>query len=369
MIRSFEKLQNVDLGFDADRVMTARIALYGQRYTTPQARQDFFGKVLDTTRSTPGIEGVAAVGTVLLSATPNSTNFSIEGRPDFPPEKRVEVPVDPVTDDYFKTLKVRLLRGRFFDGRDTATAPPTVIINDTMARMFWPEADPLGRRIKYGQLADNGPWMTIVGVVADTRRTGFDSAVRPETYLPYAQSPGGSMMVVIRAAGDPNDAVAAVRAAVRQADPLISVHAIRPLADLVGGLAAQRKLNTLLLVIFASVAALLAAIGIYGVMGYSVAERTREIGVRVALGASSGGILRLVLVEGFTLAAIGIAVGLAGALTLGRLMTSLLYETPAADPATLASIAGIAAAAALAASLVPAIRAVRLPATEALRAD
>jgi len=177
------------------------------------------------------------------------------------------------------------------------------------------------------------------------------------------------MMVVVRAAGDVNEALAAVRGAVRRADPLISVHAARPLADLVGGLAAQRKLNTLLLVIFACVAALLAAIGIYGVMGYSVAERTREIGVRVALGASSGGILRLVLFEGFTLAAVGIAVGLAGALALGRLMTSLLYDTPATDPATLVSIAGVAAAAALAASLVPAIRAVRLPATEALRAD
>ena len=211
--------------------------------------------------------------------------------------------------------------------------------------------------------------MTIVGVVADTRRTGFDSAVRPETYLPYSQSPAGGLMLVVRASRETTDALAAVRAAARAADPVIPVHATRPLEDLVGGLAAQRKLNTLLLVIFAGVAALLAAIGIYGVMGYSVAERTREIGVRVALGASSGGILRLVLFEGFTLAAIGIAVGLAGALALGRLMTSLLYDTPATDPATLVSIAGIAAAAALAASLMPAIRAVRLPATEALRAD
>ncbi|HVQ42749.1 MAG TPA: ABC transporter permease, partial [Vicinamibacterales bacterium] len=199
MIRSFEKLQNVDLGFNADRVMTARIALYGQRYSTPQARLDFFKQVLDGTRATPGIESAAAIGTVLLSATPNSTNFSIEGRPDFPPGERVEVPVDPVTDDYFTAMKVALLKGRVFDGRDTATAPQTVVINDTMARMFWSKEDPIGRRIKYGQLSDSSPWMTIVGVVADTRRTGFDSAVRPETYLPYAQSPAGSMMVVVRA--------------------------------------------------------------------------------------------------------------------------------------------------------------------------
>ena len=369
MIRSFQKLQNVDLGFTADRVLTARIALFGQRYTTPQARLDFFKQVLDRTKASPGIESAAGVGTVLLSATPNSTNFSIEGRPDFPPEKRVEVPVDPITDDYFKTMKVALLKGRFFDGRDSATAEQTVIINDRMAQMYWPGDDPIGRRIKYGLVADTSAWMTIVGVVADTRRTGFDSAVRPETYLPLAQNPAGSLMLVVRSTRHTDEALGAVRAAVRAADPLIPVHATRPLTDLVGGLAAQRKLNTLLLVIFACVAALLAAIGIYGVMGYSVAERTREIGVRVALGASSGGILRLVLFEGFTLSAIGIAVGLAGALALGRLMTSLLYDTPATDPATLVSIAGIAAAAALAASLVPAIRAVRLPATEALRAD
>ena len=369
MIRSFQKLQNVDLGFTADGVLTARVSLYGQRYSTPQSRIEFFQKVIDQTRATPGIESAAGVGTVLLSATPNSTNFSIEGRPDFPPEKRVEVPVDPVTDDYFKTMKVPLLKGRFFDSRDSATAAPSVIINDTMARMYFADEDPIGRRIKYGLLADTSPWMTIVGVVADTRRTGFDNAVRPETYLPYTQSPAGGLMLVVRASGRSDDALAAVRAAVRSADPSIPVHTPRPLTDLVGGLAAQRKLNTLLLAIFAVVAALLAAIGIYGVMGYSVAERTREIGVRVALGASSTGILKLVLLEGLTLAAIGIVAGLAGALAFGRLMTSMLYETPATDPTTLLVIAGIAAATALAASLVPAIRAVRLPATEALRAD
>ena len=370
MIRSFQKLQDVDLGFSPDRVLTARISLYGQRYSTPQARMDFFKQVLDHTRATPGIESAAGVGTVLLSATPNSTNFSIEGRPDFPPEKRVEVPVDPITDDYFKTMKVGAAQGPLLRRHET----PRPLRRRSSSTTRWPGCSgrtriPLDAASSTDCSPTRSPWMTIVGVVADTRRTGFDSAVRPETYLPYAQSPAGSMMLVVRAARDTTDALAAVRTAARAADPLIPVHATRPLEDLVGGLAAQRKLNTLLLVIFAGVAALLAAIGIYGVMGYSVAERTREIGVRVALGASSGGILRLVLFEGFTLAAIGIAVGLAGALALGRLMTSLLYDTPATDPATLVSIAGIAAAAALAASLVPAIRAVRLPATEALRAD
>ena len=368
MIRSFQKLQNVDLGFTVDRVVTARVTLYGPRYSQPDARVAFYRQILEQTQATAGIEAVGAVGTVMLSATPNSSNFSIDGRPDFPPEKRVEVPIDPVAADYFATMKVPLLKGRLFDGRDVAAAEQVVIINNTMARMFWPNEDPLGKRITYGTLGPDNRWLTIVGVVADTRRTGFDSPVRPETYLPHAQAPNSSMAVVIRAR-DSAQGESALRAAVRAVDPSIPVHGVRPLTDVVGGLAAQRRLNTLLLTIFALVAAVLAAIRIYGVLAYSVAERTREIGVRMALGASRGGILRLVLVEGLTLSLAGIVLGLAGALALGRVVATLLYDVQATDVPTLVSITAIAFATALIASLVPALRAVGLTATEALRAE
>jgi len=369
MIRSFNKLQNVDLGFDTNRVLTARVTVYGPRYAQAEARAGFFQQVLERTRTAPGVEGVGAVGTVMLSATPSSSNFSIDGRPDFPPEKRLEVPIDPVASDYFQTMKVPLLEGRFFDGRDVASGQQVVIINSTMARMFWPDTEPLGQRIKYGTLADGGPWLTIVGVVADTRRTGFDSPVRPETYLPHTQSPNSSMVVVMRGTRDAAQGEAALRDAVRAIDPVIPVHGVRPLADVVGGLAAQRRLNTLLLTVFAIVAAALAAIGIYGVMAYSVSERTREIGVRVALGASRSRIMQLILGEGLTLSVAGIIVGLGGALALGRVVTTLLYDVPATDVPTFIAITGIAAATALIASLVPALRAVRLAATDALRAD
>jgi putative ABC transport system permease protein len=369
MIRSFDALQRVDLGFDPDRLTTGRVTMYGERYAEGAARQAFLNQVLEKAAATPGLAGAGAVGTLFLSTTPNSTNFSIEGRPDFLPEEQVEVPVDSVSAGYFGVVKVPLVRGRYFDTRDSAEAPPVVIINATMARMFWPDEDPIGRRIKYGQQSSQGPWMTIVGVVGDTRRTGFDHVVRPETFLPFAQSPAGSMLLVARAVSDLPTATAAIREAVRAADPAIPLQNPRSVDDLIGGLTAQRQLNTLLLILFGVVAAALAVIGVYGVLGYSVSERTREIGVRVALGATRGSILRLVLTEGMMLAGIGIAIGLASALALGRAMATLLYEVSPNDTATLAGIGLITAAAALLASLVPAVRAVRVAPTEALRAD
>lgn len=366
MVRSFQQLQNVDIGYRTDGLTTARLTLYGQRYTQPQASVDFFRQVIEHTAATPGIESVGGVGTVFLSDTPNSTIFAIEGRPDFTPEESVEVPVDSVTPDYFRTMGQRLVKGRFFDGRDTAQSPQVVVVNETMARMFWPNEDPVGRRMKYGRLAGQAPWMEIVGVVSDARRTGFESAVRPETYLPHPQNPDTSLMIVMRATGS-TDPIGALRAAVQRVDPQIPVQTPRSLEAVLETMTAQRRLNTWLFAIFAVVAAMLAAIGIYGVMAYSVTERTREIGVRVALGASGARILRLVLTEGLALAAVGIVAGLGAALLLGRLLATLLYNVTPTDPATLAVIAAIAVATALAASLIPAVRAVRLPPTVALR--
>ena len=369
MIRSFQKLQDVDLGFSVGRVLSARIALFGERYQQPAAVAEFMRQVIERTATTPGIEGAAAINTVFLSATPNSTNFSVEGRPDFAPEDRVEVPVDAITPGYFRVMGVPLLKGRFFDDRDAATAPPTVIINDTMARTFFAKDDPIGRRIKYGLIADGGPWMTIVGVVGDSRRTGFESAVRPETYLPHAQSASAGMTFVVRAKGDAQSALPALREAVRSVDPQIPVHQVRPLETIVEDMTATRRLNTQLLGVFSFIAAILAAVGIYGVMAFSVALRTRELGVRRALGASSSGIVGIVLAEGLGLAAAGIALGVVGALAMGRAMTSMVYGVSATDPATIAAIAAMAGVIALIASIVPAWRAIRVDPNTALRAE
>jgi putative ABC transport system permease protein len=369
MIRSFVNVQRVDLGFDPDRVLTARVALFGQGYQQPARVVEFYRDVVTRLAAAPGVEGAAAVGTLFLSATPNSTNFSIEGRPDFTPEESVEVPVDSITPNYFSVMRVPLLAGRFFDDRDVEGAPQTVIINDTMARMFWPGESPIGRRMKYGSSAGQSPWMTIVGVVGDTRRTGLDAAVRPETYLPHAQTSAGGMTLVVRTSGAPEEALPALRSVVRSVDQTIPLFATQSVAELLGDMTAQRRLNTLLLSVFGAVAAVVAAVGVYGVLAYSVTQRRRELGVRIALGASARSLLGLVLREGLALAGAGLVVGLLAALALGRVMTTLLYGVNAADPATLAAIAGVAAFTALAACLVPAIRAVRVDPTTALRAE
>jgi ABC-type antimicrobial peptide transport system permease subunit len=223
--------------------------------------------------------------------------------------------------------------------------------------------------MKYGALADTSPWMTIVGVVGDTRRTGYDSPVRPETYLPHAQSPDTSMMIVVRTSGDPQLAAPLVRSVVQSIDGSIALQNVQPVEHLLVEMAAQRRLSTLLLLVFAVAAAVLAAVGIYGVIAYSVEQRTRELGVRVALGASSGRILTLVVSEGLWLAAGGLLLGLAAAGALSQTMKTLLYDVSATDPVTFAGIAAVAILTATAASVLPAIRAVRVNPVTALRAD
>jgi putative ABC transport system permease protein len=368
MLRSFDRLQQTDLGFRPDGLLTARVSLYGDRYREPARVADFYRQLFERLSAQPGIAGAAGIGTVFLTATPNSTNFSIEGRPEFPVDERVEVPVDAATPDYFRVMDIPLRRGRFFDERDAAGAAPTVIINETMARRFWRDDDPIGRRIKYGTLASQGPWMTIVGVVADTRRTGYDAQVRPETYLPHAQSPDGGLMLLIRTAGDPAAAAPSLRSIVRDLDPALAVQGVQPLSSILVEMTAQRRLNTILLTVFAVVAALLAAVGIYGLIAYSVAQRTRELGVRIALGASAARVMRLVAGEGLVLAGAGVALGLGAALVLGRSMSTLLYGVSASDPATFAAIALVATLTAVSASIVPALRAVRIDPSRSLSA-
>jgi putative ABC transport system permease protein len=369
MLRSFDRLRHVDLGFKPDRILTARLTLWGERYRQPEAVAGFFRQVIDRLEAQPGVERAAGIGTLFISATPNSTNFSIEGRPDFPPDERVEVPVDGVTPHYFDVMGIPILAGRAFDARDVAASTPVVIINQTMARMFWPGEDPVGRRMKYGQLSGQSAWMTIVGIVPDTRRTGFDAAVRPETYLPHAQSLDTSLMLVVRTAGDPASAAGPLRAVAREVDPTIAVQAVRPVDDIIVEMTAERRLNTMLLSIFGIAAALLAAVGIYGVIAYSVEQRTRELGVRLALGASARGILRLVVSEGMALAIAGLVVGLGAALLLSGSMKTMLYGVPPTDPATFAAMGALALVVAACASLLPALRAIRIDPVTALRAE
>lgn len=369
MLRSFDRMQRVSMGFDPDNLLTARLTLWGQRYQQAPARAEFFDQVLRTIGADSSVRGVAGVGTLFLSATPNSTNFSIEGEPPFAPEQQVEVPVDSITPDYFKVMGIPFLAGRPFNSGDTATSGNVVIINKAMADQFFPKGDAVGRRITYGSGGPNANWMTIVGIVADTRRTGYEAVVRPETYLPYAQTGDGSLLIVVRTAGDPNAFVPTMRALVKGVDANIAVQTPRTVDEQLGVMTAQRRLNTLLLTIFAIVAAVLAAVGIYGVIAYSVEQRTRELGVRVALGAPASGILRLISAEVMMLAVAGLVLGLGAAIALSRSMSSMLYQVSATDPITFAAIALVALLIAGLAAVVPVMRAVRLDPVKALRAE
>jgi putative ABC transport system permease protein len=369
MVQSFLRMQRVDLGFDGERVLTMQVALSGQAYQQPAAAVSFFERLAERVRATAGVESASLVSGLFLSTTPNSTNFNIEGRPVFSPAESVEVPVDSAAPGYFATMRVPVLRGREFTAGDTAESTPVVLINQTMANQFWPGEDPVGRRMTYGQPGANTQWMTIVGVVGDSRRVGYEAPIRPETYLPLAQSPSRSMMLVVRATQDPAAIAGSVRQVVRSLDPNQPIYDVATIQELVRDLTAERRLNTLLFALFAIVAAVLAAAGIYGVIAYSVEQRTRELGVRLALGAMPREVFGLVVREGMSMAAIGVAGGVLAALAATQVMRTLLYETSATDPWTFVVMTAGALVIALCACLIPARRAMRVDPLVALRAE
>ena len=371
LIRSFLELQRVDLGFRPDNLLTMRVALPGAKYPPP-SRVRFYTGLLDQMRAAPGVQSVGAISSIFLSNTPNSTNFTIEGRPRTPDIDNTEVPLDAVTPDYFRTMGIALVRGRTFtadDGRDST--PPVVIINEAMAKRFWPNEDPIGKRFRYGggdvDPANQPPWLTIVGVVGNMRRTGLDTPVRFETFLPLPQRPYSQMTFVVRTTGEPLAAAPAVRAAVRTADPTLPVFEIKSMDQLLSDRVAQRRFSMTLLGTFAGLALVLGLVGVYGVTSYLVAQRTREVGLRLALGAQPGTVVRMVVRQGMIVAAVGVGAGLVASLALTRLMAGLLYEVSPTDVATLGVVTATLAGATMLANYIPARRAARVDPLVALR--
>jgi len=368
MIKSFVHLQQFNLGFNPDRMLTLRLQLPGSKYKDDSQVAGFYRELLDGVENLPGVQSVGAISTIFLTKTPYSTNFTIQGRPPLRPGEQIEVPIDSISPNYFRVMGIPLLRGREFTDDDKAGAPGVVMINQTFARRFFPDEDPIGKRFVYGMPdGPNPPWLTIVGVVGDTRRTGFDAEIRPETYLPYSQTPDRSMYLVVRAASSPMPVIQPVRDAVWAIDKDQAVFSVETMDQLLSEMMAQRRFNMLLLAIFAGAALILAAVGIYGVMSYSVTQRTHEIGVRIALGAGRATVLRQVTGQGMMLAAAGIGLGLAGSLALTRLMAGLLFEVHATDPVTFVLIPLLLGGVALAASVIPARRAMKLDPILALR--
>ena len=367
MIKSFSRLQKVELGFNPDRLLSMNIQLSRTKYQGPLSTQ-FFRQLIERVEAMPGVESAGATTAIFIDALPNSTNFTVEGMPPTPAAEQIETPVDSVTPSYFRTMGIGLLEGREFTEQDGLESPPVAIINNTFARRFWPGESPLGRRYKFGDSNSNAPWMTIVGVVDDMRRTGLDVDVRCETFLPYTQRRFiGFLSLVVRAKSDPRGIATAVRDQVWSIDPGQPVSHIRTMDQMLDGMMAQRRLNMVLFALFGAVALVLAAVGVYGVISYSVTQRTHEIGIRMALGAGRADVLKLIVRNGMTLVLIGVGLGLIAAFALTRLMTTLLFEVSATDLATFAAISGILSAVGLAACFVPALRAIKVDPMVALR--
>jgi putative ABC transport system permease protein len=331
----------------------------------------FYDALVQKLEAVPGVRSVG----LTISLPPNllqvTDNFMVEGQV-LPPHQSAPVgPVVMASDALFSTLGVPLIRGRFFDARDEVGGAPTVIVNEALATKYLPGVDPVGRRLKIGgperPIGPKIQWMEIVGVVGDIKYSGLEAAPEPTYYMPYRQNPWNGQFVVVRTTSDPAALASAAREAVAALDKDIPVARLRTMDDVMTASVAPPKFRTVLVAIFALVGLLLAAIGIYGVMAHAVTERTHELGVRIALGAARGDVVRLVLGEATALAAAGVAAGLAGAFAMTRLMQSLLFGVTTTDATTFAGISALLFATAVAASYIPTRRATRVDPMVALR--
>jgi predicted permease len=368
LMRSFARLQAVDPGFDAENVLTVNLLPPATSYAGPPQFMAFYDELLERLRRRPGVRAVGASTITPLSGSNTDTGFLIEGRPV--PQDRTEAPVAwyrQVTPGYFEAMRMRIVAGRGISEDDRADAPPVVVINETMARRYWPNEDPIGKRIS-GEGQD-GPWVTVVGVVRDVRHNGLDQAPLVEMYLPFEQQPGRGMTLVVRTARDPLALASAVREEVRAIDPDLPLGATASLEQLVGRSVALPRLYLTFFGFFAFVALLLAAIGIYGVTAHAVAQRTQEIGIRMALGAQRTDVVGMIVRQSAVLVGAGLAFGLALALLLSRALGSLLFDLSPTDPLTYAIIAAVLAAVAMLASWMPARRATRVDPLVALRTE
>ena len=366
MIRSFVHLLNSSPGLKPENVLTLDVGLPRTKYTGPQ-QAAFFQQVIERLKSLPGVQSAGAVYPLPLSGAEEGMGFGIEGRAALAPGEVYSAGPRWVSPDYFNVMGISLLRGRELTDRDGSDSPRVVVINEAMAARYFPDEDPIGKRVAFDQVNKAPNWREIVGVIGDVKHLALDSDPKPEMYFPFAQFPSFFMTLVMRTSGDPLNLVAAARSevlAVKNDQPISNVHTME---ELLSNSIAQRRFNMLLLSIFAGVALLLAAVGIYGVMSYSVAQRTHELGVRMALGAQTSHVLALVVKQGMTLALAGVGIGLAAAFALTRILASLLYGVSATDPLTFSVIALLLASVAFVACYLPARRATKVDPMVALR--
>lgn len=366
LIRSLRSVENVDLGFQPQRILSMQLSNSASK--TLAQRAGFYNRVLEQMESLPGVAAAGIIGDLFIGGNPEQI-VSTEGDAQ-PVSDRLRLRRDEISNGFFRTLGTPLLRGRFFSLQDGPDSPRVAIVNDAMARRLWPDQDPLGKRFKLGPVDSGAPWFSVVGVVGDMRRQGLENEPIPQMFEPLVQNPSRLATLLVKTStDDPLRMVGAVQAAVRRVEKHTPLYGVTTLEKQLGAFLAQRRFQTSLLIGFSLIALLMAAIGIYGLIQYSVATRRHEIGIRMAIGARSSDIFRMIVHEGLKLSLTGILLGLVGALWVGRAGSSLLYGTTATDPLTFFAVSLLLTAVALAACYFPARRAMKIEPMLALRQD
>ncbi|HEU4893788.1 MAG TPA: ABC transporter permease [Vicinamibacterales bacterium] len=366
LIRSFARLTNIDPGFAPDHVLAFQVALPRTAYPDNPRRDAFFDRLLERLRGTPGVQAAGMVQTLPI-LDDYMLSFSIQGRPPAAPGQELSANFRVASPGYFESLSIPVISGRTFTAHDTAKSPMVAVIDDAFARRHFPGENPIGRGIDIGN--DSDGFYEVVGVVGSVRHEGLDSLPRPTMYIPYKQEIFSGMVMMVRTQGDPAQFAGTARQVVREIDPALPAFGIRPLSNVVTQSVAQRRFSMLLLGVFAFVAVFLAAVGLYGVVAYAVSQRTQEIGLRMAIGAQRGDVLRLVLGNGMKLALLGVAIGVGGALALSRYIATMLFEIDRFDAPSYAATAAVLLAVSALACYVPARRAMRVDPLVAMRAE
>jgi putative ABC transport system permease protein len=369
LLRSFSKLVSADEGFRTDHLLTASLTLSVSSYPTPESRVQFADKTLRNLRALPGVIDAGVVSRLPLNPGMSTRSFAIDGRSYSPQHAAEDDSIDysAASPDYFASLGIPLLAGRGFSDADNATAPAVAIINRAMAAKYWPNQNPLGQRLKIGSYDGKENWKTIVGIVGDIRQHRLSKPPAPIFYSPYAQDPWTFMTVVARTANPPASAASALISTIHDVDPDEAVDRVRTMDEVASRSVSPARSLLEMIAAFSGAALLLAGIGVFGVVSFNVGQRTQEIGIRLALGASPGQVLRSILFEGLRLASFGIAIGGLGTLLLRRVLSQLLYSVSPTDPSTLAAVAGVLILTVVAACWIPARRATRVDPMVALR--
>jgi putative ABC transport system permease protein len=367
LINSFVRLLKTDAGFNSKGILALDVPLSRTKYAKPKQQSAAFQQLIGRMKTIPGVRDASVVSIVPLTDFDIELSFQIEGREPYKPGEEATTDYTVAGSDYFRTMNIPLLRGRVFTDQDTANSPQVMVVSNAFAKFYFPNEEAIGRRIIFDE--EKAP-REIIGVVGDVHRNGLDVKVEPEIYVSFVQNPERRLNLVLRTDADnAADLTPAARAAIKAFDPNQIIWRAQTLEQLLGTSVAPRRFNMMLLGVFAGVALVLAAVGLYGVMSYSVTWRTHEIGIRMALGADRTNVLRMVIRQGMTLAFIGLALGLIGSFSLSRVLIGLLHGVSATDPLTFTGVSLVLMIVALFACLIPARRATRVDPIIALRTE